>query len=289
MSVLAGAPELVFFNFGNIMDGHPDHKKLMAELDKIVDLAAFVRAHPVTGVPAYKPPNSKPGGDMYIMDFLGMLGIPLVPVHEFPDEAPIVFLPAQAAMDPGLPDHLHKALTKGTRVVVTTNLLIKLPDSSELSHILGINPNIQSKPSRASVLSFSQKTQSLEKTDVVIDLESPVHAKAEHDGIVCTDGERNLILFAQAETSLGRVGLLNTHTYNQDDFDAVGEVLLCPCPLGLLNLRRKALRTLRVAFSSPKISPNGNLIQSTLWPQALDAPSGVTFHPFLPASEGAFY
>jgi hypothetical protein len=58
--------------------------------------------------------------------------------------------------------------------------------------------------------------------------------------------------------------LLNTHTYNQADFDAVGEVLLCPRPLGLLEIQRPALSTLRDAFGSA----------------AFDGPSGVTYHPF---------
>jgi hypothetical protein len=108
-SVLAGATELVFFNFSNVMAGHPDHEKVVAQFDRLADLAAFVREHPVTGVAAYKPPNSDPAGDMFIMDFLGMLGIPLVPVHKFPTDAPVIFLPAQAAADPDLPDHFIKA------------------------------------------------------------------------------------------------------------------------------------------------------------------------------------
>ena len=109
MSVLAGAPELVFFNFNNIMQGHPDHEKVIADFGQLAELAAFVREHPVIGIPAYKPPNSEPGGDMYIMDFLGMLGIPLVPVHKFPESAPVIFLPAQSASDPYLLNHIKKA------------------------------------------------------------------------------------------------------------------------------------------------------------------------------------
>ncbi|HUT46674.1 MAG TPA: hypothetical protein VMX36_10350, partial [Sedimentisphaerales bacterium] len=112
-SVLAGAAELVFFNFSNVMAGHPDHEKVVAQFDRLADLAAFVREHPVTGVPAYKPPNSDPAGDMYIMDFLGMLGIPLVPVHKFPADAPVIFLPAQAAADPDLLEHINKARSRG--------------------------------------------------------------------------------------------------------------------------------------------------------------------------------
>ena len=108
-SVLAGARELVLFNLGDVVAGHPDHKELIAQFDQLADLAVFVRTRPVTGIPAYKPPNSDPGGDMYLMDFLGMLGIPIVPVYQFPEEAPVVLLPTQAASDPDLLTHVHNA------------------------------------------------------------------------------------------------------------------------------------------------------------------------------------
>jgi len=60
MSVLAGARELVFFNLGDIMRGHPDHEKVVAAFERLAALAAFVRAYPIMGVPAYKPPNQRP-------------------------------------------------------------------------------------------------------------------------------------------------------------------------------------------------------------------------------------
>jgi len=81
---------------------------------------------------------------MYIMDFLGMLGIPLVPVHKFPESAPVIFLPAQAAADPNLLNHTNKARTGGAYLIITTSLLIALPDADELARIVGGSPNIQS-------------------------------------------------------------------------------------------------------------------------------------------------
>ncbi|MHC4519212.1 MAG: hypothetical protein ACYTAS_11530, partial [Planctomycetota bacterium] len=143
-SVLAGAPELVFFNLGNVVAGHPDHEKVAAQFEKLVDLAAYVREHPVVGVPAYKPPNSDPSGDMYLMDFLGMLGIPLVPVHEFPADAPVIFLPAQAAADPDLHDHVKQARARGAHIIVTTSLLVTWSQSGELATVLGVDPDLES-------------------------------------------------------------------------------------------------------------------------------------------------
>lgn len=261
MSVLAGAAELVCFNFDNVMTGHPDHEKIIAEFDRLADLAAFVRGHPVIGVPAYKPPNSDPAGDMYIMDFLGMLGIPIIPVHEFPDEAPVIFLPAQAAADSRLAEHVDKALARGARLIVTTNLLIVSPDGDKLARMAGVDPKIQSNPTRARLM------QNCGDTSITLDLESPIEAQAGPGNIVCISGGKQLALLNVGEKPQGRIALLNTHTYSQADFDAVGEVLLCPRPLGLLEINGPALATLREAFGS----------------SAFDGPGCVTFHPFGPS------
>ena len=260
-SVLAGASELVFFNFGNVMAGHPDHEKIVAQFDRLADLATFVREHPVTGIPAYKPPNSDPAGDMYIMDFLGMLGIPLVPVHKFPVDAPVVFLPAQAAADPELPNHINEARINGADLILTTNLLIASPHGDKLARLAGIGPNVQSKPTRAKLTGNS---------NVMIDLESPIEGKAVPGNIVCTSGDKQLALLTVSETPRGKIAMLNTHTYNQADFDAVGEVLLCPKPLGLLEIHGPALSTLREAFGIT----------------AFDGPRCITYHPFDSAGSG---
>jgi hypothetical protein len=263
-SVLAGASELVFFNFSNVMAGHPDHEKIIAQFDRLADLAAFVQEHPVTGVPAYKPPNSDPAGDMYIMDFLGMLGIPLIPVHKFPTDAPVIFLPAQAAADPELLNHINQARTRGTDLIFTTNLLIASPDVNKLARMAGVEPDIQSKPTRA------QLNQGKERKNVTIDLESPIEGKDDPGNIVCMSGNKKLVLLTVSETPHSQIALLNTHTYSQDDFDTVGEVLLCPKPLGLLEINGPALSTLRKAFGGT----------------AFDGPCCVTYHPFGPTGSG---
>ncbi len=260
-SVLAGAPELVFFNLGNVVAGHPDHAKVANQFAQLADLAAFVREHPVAGVPAYKPPNSDPAGDMYLMDFLGMLGIPLLPVHEFPSDAPVIFLPAQAATDPDLTEHVRKAKARGAHLVVTTNLLIAWPEGRDLASVVGIDPDFTSAPLRAA--------HHAEVGDVAIDLEAPIEVTPRDGDVVCTDDSRHLLLLR----TVGNVSLLNTHTYNQADFDAVGEVLLCPRRLGLLSLTEPALTAFRTAFGGGK--------RPVFW-----GPACVTYHPFADTGSG---
>jgi len=266
-SVLAGAPELVFFNLGDIVQGHPDHPKIVAEFERLATLAAFVRRHPVVGVPAYKPPNSEPHGDMYLMDFLGMLGIPLIPVHRFPETAPVVFLPAQAAADPDLLPHIKTALAKGTHVIVTTSLLVALPQGSELARMVGVDATLRSSPTRARCLAAP--------TEAFIDLEAPIETAARPGDIACTASGKTLLLLRTVTAPGGEISLLNTHTYSQADFDAVGEVLLCPRPLGLLSLDGPPLSALRRAFRAGT-------------EPILDGPSGITLHPLSDPTDPGF-
>jgi hypothetical protein len=254
MSVLAGARELVFFNLGNVIAGHPDHEKVVAQFDRLADLAAFVRDHPITGTPAYKPPNSDPAGDMYLMDFLGMLGIPLVPVHEYPRRAPVVFLPAQAAADPDLVPLMKESWANGAHLIVTTSLLLALPECKEVCGALGSGDGLRSEPVTAAV------------GDLRIDLEAPIEVTPRPGDIVFKHEGKDVLFLRTVKNGGRRISLLNSHTYSQTDFDAVGEVLLCPRPLGLLSIEEPALSGLRGAFGD---------ISSPVF----DGPASVTFHP----------
>ena len=72
-SVLAGAPEIVIFNYSSFVRGHKGHHQLRIEFERLTNLARAIKTNPVEGIYAYKPPHSDAGGDLYIMDFMGML------------------------------------------------------------------------------------------------------------------------------------------------------------------------------------------------------------------------
>jgi hypothetical protein len=196
-----------------------------------------------------------------------MLGIPLIPVHEFPVDAPVIFLPAQAAADPSLLAHITEARNRGAQLIITTNLLLASGHSAELARMIGISPDIRSKQTRAHLAGDVQGG------DVIIDLESPIEGEAGPGNIVCTSGDKKLALLVINQTPRGRIALLNTHTYSQADFDAVWEVLLCPRPLGLLGMGGHALTALREAFG------NGTSALSKLGIPTFDGPSCITFDP----------
>lgn len=285
MSVLAGARELVFFNLGDLLQGHPDHARLVQQFGHLADLAAFVRTHPVVGVPAYKPPNSDPGGDMYLMDFLGMLGIPLVPVHQFPESASVMFLPAQAAADPALLERVKAALDRGASVIVTANLLIAMPRGGELARMLDVDANVASNPASGELVS-----RSLDKTiSTKVDIESRIESSDGPRDIVCKVNGKDILFLRTRDAGKGRISLLNTHTYSQADFDAVGEVLLCPKPLDLLSMQGGPLARLREVFNGgfPE-DAEPRLAEGQARAVLAHGPSCITFHPFSATSDDGF-
>ena len=74
------------------------------------------------GVPCYLPPNTQ--GEDHLEDFLGMLGIPLEPVPEFPKDSKSVFLTVQALGDPNIMEKLKGFLAAGGRAIVSSGFAI---------------------------------------------------------------------------------------------------------------------------------------------------------------------
>ncbi|MBN2241721.1 MAG: hypothetical protein JW793_03450 [Acidobacteria bacterium] len=73
------------------------------------------------GLKSYKPCHST--GEDFLHTYLGMIGIPIDLVPEFPGEAPTVLLTECAAGDPGIVDKMKRHLSGGKSVVITSGLL----------------------------------------------------------------------------------------------------------------------------------------------------------------------
>jgi hypothetical protein len=69
---------------------------------ELLTVAEQVARRQVGGIAAYKPPNSHPENERRVYDFVGMIGLPLVPCHEFPTDAKAAFLSIHAWKDPKL-------------------------------------------------------------------------------------------------------------------------------------------------------------------------------------------
>jgi hypothetical protein len=78
------------------------------------------------GVKCYKPYHST--GEDFLLSYLGMLGIPLDLVPEFPSESRTILLTESAKFDPGIVEKIGKQLIDGKTVVVTSGLFKALQD-----------------------------------------------------------------------------------------------------------------------------------------------------------------
>ena len=142
-TVLGGARESLLFCYGSLLEntGPKNVEALRAVIPELFDVAEEVGRREIVGVAAYKPPNSHPEDEPRVFDFVGMMGVPLVPCHEFPEEAKAAFFSVHALKDAELPGKLTKLLAAGKPVLVTDGLAKRLAGRVDLDR-----PNVQVLP-----------------------------------------------------------------------------------------------------------------------------------------------
>lgn len=242
-SVLAGANELVIFNYGSYVNGHPGHHLLRMDFEKLARLAKAIKNSPIQGIAGYKPPSSDAGGDLYIMDFIGMFGIPLLPTAHYPESAETIFLPTQAATDPDIVGKVLKSHKKGKRIIMTSGFLAKVDDKGKLSKLAGIAKPVIEVISAEKIILDGRET-ALERP---LDLEAALEIKKATVLLEAKSGTRTIPFVTQSKD--GQIYVLNSHTFSDADFKAVGEVLLSPRPLGLLDLPTPWANVIRNVFN----------------------------------------
>ena len=243
-SVLAGAKELVMFNFDSFVTGHPGHHLLRNDFETLANLAAEVAKNPVDGVVGYKPVNSDAGGDLYIMDYIGMLGISLVPASSYPKNAKVVFLPTQSATDQDIYSKVNASLAHGSKIIMTTGFIANAKDGEKLALLAGIKWPLKLETNiTESVISEGVE----QKIAFPLTMDYQV-VPDQSEVLLLTSGAAKNPYFLQNQAK--NIYLLNSHTFNQKEFDAVGEVLLSPRQLGILELPKPWANTIRNAFRS---------------------------------------
>ncbi len=265
-SVLAGAKELVIFNFGSFISGHPGHHLLRRDFEKLADLAAAVAENPIQGAVAYKPANSDAGGDLYLMDYIGMFGISLVPASQYPENAEVIFLPTQAATDENVVEKAINSIKNGAKLVVTTGFLAHAKEGEKLAELAQISWPLKNQKITTDLILNEGKKEQLPFAMTL-------------DYKIIPDGTTPLLMVANDENPFfmvqnkkQNISVINTHTFSQEDFDRVGEVLLCPRQIGLLEVPQKWANTIRSTFQQKDM------------PQ-INAPTRVTFQNL---SDGSF-
>lgn len=127
-TVLADAKEMLLFCYGSLLrqTGPANVEKLRAEIPALFELARLVRNKPIKGILAPKPANSDADGEQYVFDFVGMMGLPLVPAAKINTDAKAAFFSVHALKDPQFPDKLNRMLAEKKPVLITDGLANRL-------------------------------------------------------------------------------------------------------------------------------------------------------------------
>lgn len=149
-TILGGARESMLFEYSSLLrdTGPRNVETLRAHIPELLDVAAQVHDRSITGLAAYKPPNSHPEKEARVFDFLGMMGLPLAPCHEFPTNAPAAFFSIHALKDAEFAQKLAAYIRARKTVLITDSLAEALANQVELAkanvHILNVKQDPKS-------------------------------------------------------------------------------------------------------------------------------------------------
>ena len=109
-------------------------KAFREELPGLFKLAKIIHNKEPKGVDSPKLANSEPYEESYIYSFMGMLGIPLKPVHEINKQLQAAFFPVQMLKQFDFSTVLRELLEESKPIVVTDGLAKRLKDQSLLTN-----------------------------------------------------------------------------------------------------------------------------------------------------------
>ncbi|HPS00341.1 MAG TPA: hypothetical protein PLA90_02245 [Candidatus Sumerlaeota bacterium] len=130
-TILGQCRESMLFCYSVLHGNHgpQDAEALRTEVPGLLKLAAFVKGEKTRGIATFKPMNSDSGPDVYLFNFLGMLGLPMTAATTFPTDAPSLLLTTHALADPALEAESLKALAAGKPILITSSLKAALPET----------------------------------------------------------------------------------------------------------------------------------------------------------------
>jgi len=245
-SVLAGAGELTLFNLGDVMDGHPGDALLATRMPDLRGLATRLRGKPRRGIAFYKPPGSESSENMYLADYLGMIGLPILPVAQYPTDAAVAFLPVQAAADSQLLEKVQRHLDRGAALVLTPALIRALgPAAGKLAGIA-----VESTPLPVSTREVGLAGSPL-KLDLSLELDAGVNVESCEVQVAATVEGRQVPFLTRIAAGRGQVWVLNVRTFSEPDFGHSGEWLLAPKQLGLPRIPQVLADAIRTRLLAP--------------------------------------
>jgi hypothetical protein len=143
-AVLSGAEELTLYDYGSLFypqdsPEYPQMKDTVQNLafnkSQLCHLREIVRKNPLRGILAYRPVDGDAQYEPYFHDYLGMLGLPLLCVHDWSgEENTPAALGLVASSDPQLREKIVRSLLSGTPMIITSRLVEMLALNDLPSH-----------------------------------------------------------------------------------------------------------------------------------------------------------
>jgi hypothetical protein len=253
-SVLAGARELTLFHLGDLLTPHPGDQLLAERMPELQKLADRMRGKTPRGIAFYKPPGAESAENMYLADYLGMIGLPILPVAQYPKEAKVAFLPVQAAGDGQLLDQIQRHLKRGATLVITPALLRAI--GPEAARLAGVSVGPTCEPAAAVAVEVAGKTTTL---DAPLELDAAMQVDTGEVLMTAALPDRKVPFLTRKAGGRGELLVVNLRTFSEQDFRDTGEWLLAPKRRGLPTvpqaladaIRVRLLSPLRVDFQSP--------------------------------------
>ena len=249
-SILADATDLILFHLGEIVQDNPNTHKFRSRVDSLRRFAQVVEGLPRQGIFAYKPAHSPPGEDMFLYDFLTVLGIPLVPTGVPPNRPASLLLATQAAADPNIGGYLRDCLQSGSTLLVTPGFLESI-SSSALTPLVGDDYSLGERIETFSAdqVWVGEERVPLEMASAFVALpplfsEWKTLVHAEHQG------KKVPLLAKRIVPDGGEVVLLNVRTFSRDEFGLGREMYLSPRPLGISDWPRSFAAAIQACLPS---------------------------------------
>jgi hypothetical protein len=206
-----------------------------------------------------------------------MLGLPLVPSAEFPEDARSLILTEHAASDPGVPLKIRNFLEGGGTLIATSGLLRRLQHDRRITSMAGYQSYaIGGVKTKVKVFTIDGRGAAAERDiELVGDLKpdsAEVLVYARSGELVNPDRVsptgREIPVLTVNKVGRGKFFVLSAGTFSKDDY-LVEEYLNIPVPVSMISFPQFFLDRLRLLF----LEPLGLKVES---------PSKVGVYPFAP-------
>ena len=239
-SVLAGARELTLFSLDSLMRVHPGQALLEAALPNLTELAEKVRGRPVYGISFYKPSGTDCDENYYLMDYLAMLGLPIVPVAKFPSGAPVIMLGSHASGERDLLAAMKRELARGSTLILTPALLRRIDAQAATMAGVTVSPQVQ-----------------LGVGDGGLELDLSLAATTAETRVSIPAQGRQVPVLTMRKAGGGQILVLNVRTFRKNDPGGLAQGmkdtgwLMPPYRLGLPEIDQPLIDALRRDLLAP--------------------------------------